>query len=77
MTKHDNEQLVADLAWEYCEKARHGIRPSMNSYLKQCPNESARLRFRNVVNMGLLLDIVTYVDATEVKTAIHAAQAAK
>jgi hypothetical protein len=51
------EQLVAQLAWDFCEKTRKGASPRMTSYLQQCPNESARAAFKDLVNTDLLLTL--------------------
>ncbi|MBU6402343.1 MAG: hypothetical protein KGS61_18655, partial [Verrucomicrobia bacterium] len=56
-TKVDREQLVADLAWDYCEKARNGEKVTMKNFLRLCPDEQARVTFKTLVNTDLLLSI--------------------
>ena len=51
----DEEQFVADLAWDYCEKARNGEQVLMKDYLARCPNGKLRTAFKDLVNADLLL----------------------
>ena len=53
----DNEQLVADLAWEFCEKTRKGQKVQMKDYLSKCPDRQSRAAFKELVNMDLLLNL--------------------
>ena len=52
-----NEQLVADLAWEFCEKARKGEKVKMKNYLQKLPDMHSRTAFRELVNTDMLLDV--------------------
>ena len=54
----DREQLLADLAWEFCEKNRSGDNASMEEFLERCPDEATRTSFRDLVNTDLLLHAV-------------------
>ena len=55
--KTDNEQLVAHLAWDYCEKSRNGKAVDMKEYLRKCPDRKSRVAFKELVNTDLLLDL--------------------
>lgn len=55
--KTDNEQLVADLAWDYREKRQKGQAVRMKDYLQKCPDRHSRLAFKELVNTDLLLDL--------------------
>lgn len=53
----DEEQLVADLAIDYCDRWRAGEEVSMNDYLEWLPTEQMRQEFKEAVNMARLLTI--------------------
>ena len=53
----DQEQFLADLAWEFCQKVRTGKRVSMKEYLEKCPNDKMRSEFKRLVNMSTLLEL--------------------
>jgi hypothetical protein len=54
----EQEDLVGELAWEYCQKSRNGEHPSIASYLRRLPNNTSRQEFQ------LLVAVDTFVDAT-------------
>lgn len=56
-----DEQVVADLAWDYCERVRRGEQVSMEPYLRRCPNHEARTHFKKVANMSGLLDVAVHL----------------
>ena len=64
-THLDREQLVADLAWEFCEVARRGEAVPMKAYLDQCPDTEAREHFKALVNTDLMLRAVVSVERLE------------
>ncbi len=55
--KIDHEQLVADLAWDFCQRSRSGQKVSMREYLKQCPDAKTRADLKTLINTGALLRI--------------------
>ena len=60
MTNHvktNGEQLVADLAWEFCEKSRTGQKVRMDDYLGRCPDRKSRVAFKELVNTDFLVDL--------------------
>lgn len=66
VTNSDTEQLVADLAWDFCENTRNGQPVVMQEYLDRCPDAPSRNHFKALVNTDLLLRATV---ATEVKGA--------
>lgn len=57
-TKINSEQLVANLAWEFCEKSRKSEKPlGMAAYLRRLPDEESRAAFKELVNADLLLNL--------------------
>lgn len=52
------EQLLADLASDFCERTRHGKGVEMKKYLARCPDDSSRNRFKELVNTDLMLRAV-------------------
>ncbi len=64
-THLDSEQLVADLAWNFCEETKRGEAVPMKAYLDQCPDNEARELFKDLVNTDLLLHAVVSVERHE------------
>jgi len=55
----DNEQLLADLVWEFREKVKNQENVAMHDFLQRCPDQRSRMAFKELVNMDLLLDSVS------------------
>ncbi len=61
-TKEGQEQLVADQAWNFCERFRRGDKVDMKPYLDMLPDDACRKQFKRLVNMELLLEAVVNRD---------------
>lgn len=57
------EQLITDLAWEYCDKARKGQNPKKQEYLERLPDDAAREEFEVLTGFSELVDLTVEIDA--------------
>jgi len=55
-SSESKEDLVAELAWKYCQKTRKGGQSSIAQYLRRLPDESSRREFLLLVSMDTLVD---------------------